>query len=320
MKSTIDGVTAVTLSYKKNGIFKTLNKQKYLFLMSVPIVIWLIIFAFVPLWGWVYAFIDYQPGVPMSEMKFVGLKFFKEIFADKRFYNAFYNTAIMSVLNIIFICFLCPVVFAVLLGEVRNMKFKKFIQTISYLPHFVSWVVVSGMFIQFLSPESGMINNILIQLHLIKQPISFMAEQNYFYTIITSATLWKELGWNAIIYISAMAGIDQEQYEAADVDGAGRLMKIWHVTLPGIRSTIIILLIMNIGSIVGGGFEKQFLFSNALNMGKAEVLDYYVLNYGIGMLRFSFGTAVGMFTSVISLTLVVITNSISKRISGEGLM
>jgi len=305
---------------RKVSYLKVLYKQRYLLLMSLPITLWMILFSYVPLWGWSLAFFDYQPGVAFSKMQFVGLKFFKELFSDSRFYQVLGNTIIMNLLNVFLACFILPVVFALLLNEVRSIKFKKAIQTVSYLPHFVSWVVVSGMFIHFLSPESGMVNNILMSLHIIKEPINFMAKPDYAYGIITSATIWKELGWNAIIYIASMAGIDQELYEAASVDGAGRLRKIWHVTLPGIRSTIVILLIMNMGSLISGGFDAQFLFSNALNSSKTEVLNIYVLNYGISMLRFSFGTAVGMFTSVISFTLVLLTNKISKKATGESLM
>jgi putative aldouronate transport system permease protein len=219
----------------------------------------------------------------------------------------------MAFLGISLAGFLCPVVFAVVLNEVKNIPFKRTVQTISYLPHFVSWVVVAGMFMQFLSTEGGAVNDLLVSLHIIGKPINFMGIPDYFYSIITSSTIWKELGWNAIIYISAMAGIDQTLYEAANVDGAGRLRKIWHITLPGIKPTIVILLIMNIGGLVNGGFETQLLFTNGLNASVAEVLNLYVLNYGIKLLHFSYGTAAGIFISFVSFVLVFAANSISKR-------
>ncbi len=297
----------------------TIVKQKYLFAMSVPIVIWLIIFAYIPIAGWAMAFVNYKPGIPFTENEFVGLKYFIEMFQDPRFWNSLLNTVIMAALSIAFSGFIFPIVFALLLNEVRSIKFKRLIQTVSYLPYFVSWVVVSGMFMQFLSPEGGIVNEILQKLHILKESVNFIGIPKYFYTILTSATVWKNLGWNAIIYISAMAGIDQELYEAAAVDGAGRLRKIWNITLPCIRPTIIILLIMNIGGLVNGSFESQLLFSNGLNMEKAEVLNLYVLNYGIKLMRFSYGTAIGIFTSFVSFGLVLLANFISRKTTDQAL-
>lgn len=303
---------------KKVGFKKTIRKaykQRYLFFMSVPIVIWLIVFAYGPLFGWSFAFVDFTPGISVFKSQFVGLKYFKEVFTDPSFYNALNNTVIMASLSIFLCGFLIPIIFAILLNEVKGLGFKKLVQTVSYLPHFVSWVVVAGMFMQFLSPEGGLINGVLTTLHIIKEPINFLGVPKYFYAIITSATIWKELGWNAIIFISAMAGIDQELYEAAEVDGASRLRKIWHITLTGIRPTVIILLVMNIGGLVTGGFESQLLFSNGMNMNKAEVLNLYVLNYGIGLQRYSFGTAVSIVMSIASILLVIGANKISKKLS-----
>lgn len=304
---------------KKNSLPSKIYQQRYLFIMSVPIIIWLIIFAYIPIFGWAYAFIKFIPGKPILDSDFVGFKYFIQMFQDHRFYAALENTVIMAALSIIFSGFIFPILFALLLNEVRGVGFKRVVQTVSYLPYFVSWVVVAGMFLQFLSPQNGMVNDILMSLHLIKEPINFIGIPKYFYTIITSATIWKSLGWNAIIYISAMAGIDQELYEAAAVDGAGRLRKIWNITLPSIKPTIIILLIMNIGGLVNGGFESQLLFSNGLNSAKAEVLNLYVLNYGIGLMRFSFGTAVGIFMSFISFGLVIAANFISKKTTEQAL-
>ncbi|MCL2322918.1 MAG: ABC transporter permease subunit [Oscillospiraceae bacterium] len=213
-----------------------------------------------------------------------------------------------------------PISFAVFINEIKNLNFKKTVQTISYLPHFVSWVVVSGIVIMVLSPESGIVNQILLGLHLIKAPINFLAQGKYFYGIITISELWKELGWNSIIFIAAIAGIDQEMYEAADIDGAGRFRKIWNVTLPSIRPTIVIILIVSIGGLINTGFEKQMLLRTPLTLEKAEVIDLYVLKYGIGMMRFSFGTAVGMFKSVISVALMLIANGFAKRFTDNSLI
>ncbi|MGF7143835.1 putative aldouronate transport system permease protein [Anaerotaenia torta] len=304
---------------KRKSLLYRIYQQKYLFIMSVPIVIWLVIFAYIPLFGWSYAFIKFVPGKPVFQSQFVGFKYFIEMFQDGKFYNALLNTVIMASLSIVLTCFILPIIFALLLNEVKGVAFKRIVQTVSYLPHFVSWVVVAGMFIQFLSPQSGIFNDFLKSMNLIKEPINFMGVPKYFYAIITSATVWKTLGWNAIIYISAMAGVDQELYEAAAVDGAGRMRKIWNVTLPGIRPTVVILLVMNIGGLINGGFESQMLFSNGLNQEKAQVLSLYVLNYGIGLMRFSFGTAVGIFTSFVSFALVLIANFISKKTTEQAL-
>lgn len=305
---------------EKLGKWKsTVLRQKYLFAMSVPIVVWLIIFAYLPIAGWSFAFLDYKPGIPLTECEFVGLRYFIEMFQDERFWNALLNTVVMAALSIGFSGFIFPILFALLLNEVRSLKFKRLVQTISYLPYFVSWVVVAGMFIQFLSPESGIVNSILLKIGILEEPVNFIGIPKYFYTILTSATVWKTLGWNAIIYISAMAGIDQELYEAAAVDGAGRLRKIWNITLPSIRPTIIILLIMNIGGLVNGGFESQLLFSNGLNMERAEVLNLYVMNYGIKLMRFSYGTAIGIFMSFVSFGLVFLANYISRKTTDQAL-
>ena len=304
----------------KNPRLRRAYRQRYLILMLLPMVIWLIVFSYIPLWGWYKAFVNFRLGVPFLEQEFVGLRHFVDLFGSARFHNAFRNTIIMSLLSITINGFIMPIFFALVLNEVKPMRFKKAVQTISYLPHFVSWVVVSGIVIQVLSPETGIINQLLMQLRIIDAPINFLAREEYFYGIITVADLWKSLGWNSIIFFAAIAGIDQELYEAAEVDGAGRLRKIWNVTLPSIRPTIVIIFIISIGGLVSTGFERQMLLSNALTMNRAEVLDLYALRFGIGMMRFSYGTAVGIFKSVISVALMLTANYVSKRVSGDSLI
>ncbi|MNT02626.1 putative multiple-sugar transport system permease YteP [compost metagenome] len=216
--------------------------------------------------------------------------------------------------------FIVPVVFALLLNEVRIQFMKRFVQTVSYLPHFVSWVVAAGIVTKMLSTDGGVVNDILMGLHIIDQPIQFMAQGNWFWGIVTGADIWKETGWNAIIYLAAISGIGPELYEAARVDGASRLRQMWHITLPGIRPTIIVLLIMSIGHLLGTGFEKQFLLGNHMVIDYSEVLDLYALNYGLGMARYSFGTAINIFNSVISLILLFVANGIFKRFTKESIM
>ncbi|KHF35266.1 putative multiple-sugar transport system permease YteP [Paenibacillus sp. P1XP2] len=207
-----------------------------------------------------------------------------------------------------------------MLNEVRLQEMKRFVQTVSYLPHFVSWVVAAGIVTKMLSTDGGVVNSLLISLHIIDQPIQFMAQGHWFWGIVTGADIWKETGWNAIIYLAAISGIGPELYEAARVDGASRLRQMWHITLPGIRPTIIVLLIMSIGHLLGTGFEKQFLLGNHLVIDYSEVLDLYALNYGLAMGRYSFGTAINIFNSVISLILLFAANGIFKRFTNESIM
>lgn len=286
--------------------------------MSVPFIIWLIMFAYVPIWGWTMAFQKYKLGVPFFQQKWVGLKNFADLLKDDRFWLAFRNTLGMSVMGLI-AGFILPILLALFLNEIRHVFFKRSIQTITYLPHFVSWVVVSSMFIKMLSTDGGSLNNILVAMHIIKEPMQFMAQPELFWGIITIATVWKETGWSAIIYLAAIAGVDQEMYEAAAVNGCGRFKMMWYVTLPSITPTIIILLIMAIGSLTQIGFEKQMLLGNPIVVDYSEVIDLYALKYGIGTGRYAFGTAVGVFNSLISITLLLFSNTIFKRIRGEGL-
>ncbi|MCL2462511.1 MAG: ABC transporter permease subunit [Defluviitaleaceae bacterium] len=311
---------ALKASLKKinrQKFFRKVVRQRYLFFMSVPIVAWLILFAYVPLFGWSYAFLNFKPGIGLFKSKFVGFANFSRLFQTPMFYTALKNTVIMAALGLVFGTVLA-IVFALLLNEVRSLKYKRVVQTISYLPHFVSWVVVAGIVVNFLS-LSGILNQILIGLHILKDPVNFMANPNHFYAVITTAGVWKELGWSAIIYISAMAGIDRELYEAAGVDGAGRLTKMWHITLPGIRPTIIILLIMSIGGLINGGFESQLLLQNGMNKMTSTVLNLYALQFGVQSANFSYGTTIAIFISVCSFLLVFAANSIAKKISGEAL-
>lgn len=300
---------------KRNETWKKIKNQKALMLMSFPFVVWLIVFKYIPLGGWIMAFQDYNPAQGIFNQEWVGLKHFKVLFNEPLFYRALKNTLGMGMLGLIFGT-IASIVFALLINEVRLLKYKRLTQTVSYLPHFVSWVIVANIVTTMLSQE-GAINNLLMKLHIIKDPINFMSNPDLFWGIITVADVWKETGWGAIIYLAAMAGIDPQLYEAARVDGASRLRQMWHITLPSIRPVIIVLLILSIGNLINIGFEKQMLLGNNIVAEKALVLDLYALNYGIGMFRYSFGTAIGIFKSVISIILIVIFNNIAKR-TGEG--
>ncbi|WP_425454566.1 ABC transporter permease [Gracilibacillus dipsosauri] len=283
--------------------------------MSIPFVIWLIVFKYIPIAGWLMAFQDYKPQFGFLEQDWVGLDHFKDLFNEPMFYTALENTLGMGILGLIFGT-ASAIVFALLLNELRFMVVKKWTQTISYLPHFVSWVIAANIVITMLSQE-GIINNLLTGMGFIDNPINFMAMPEMFWGIVTAADVWKETGWNAIIYLAAMAGVDPQLYEAAKVDGASRIRQMWHITLPSIRSVIIVLLILNIGNLINIGFEKQMLLGNNIVQEKALVIDLYALDYGIGMFRYSFGTAIGIFKSVISVILILICNGFAKKI-GEG--
>ncbi|AOZ93448.1 ABC transporter permease [Paenibacillus crassostreae] len=304
---------------KKKGLWKLLAQQKYLYLMSLPFVIWVFVFSYLPLWGWTMAFQNYKPARSFGEQKWVGFEQFVELFSDERFYLVMRNTLAMSLMGLVF-GFVVPIIFALLLNELRAVMFKKFVQTVSYLPHFVSWVVVAGIITKVLSTEGGAVNQLLMLLNIIDEPIQFMAKGNLFWYIVTVSDIWKEMGWNTIIYLAAITGIDLELYEASRVDGAGRIKQMWHITLPGIRSTISVLLIMSIGHLISIGFEKQFLLGNSLTTDYHEVLDLYALNYGLNMGRFSYGTAIGIFNSVVSVILLFTANGIFKKITKESIM
>ncbi|MFC4102716.1 ABC transporter permease [Paenibacillus xanthanilyticus] len=299
----------------KGRFWHIMLQQRYLYLMSIPFLIWAFVFNYLPLWGWTMAFQKFRPGRSFFDQEWVGFDQFRMLFADPTFYLVMRNTLAMSFLSLI-AGFTIPILFAILLNEVRQMAMKRFVQTVSYLPHFVSWVVVAGIVTKMLATD-GTINNLLISIGLIDQPIQYMAKGNLFWYIITGADLWKEMGWNAIIYLAAIAGIAPDLYEAARVDGANRVQQIWHITLPGIRPTIIILLIISIGHLTSIGFEKQFLLGNPLVSDYSQVLDLYALDYGLNMGRFSFGTAINMFNSVISIILLLVTNGVFRRMTKE---
>ncbi|WP_438446103.1 ABC transporter permease [Gorillibacterium sp. sgz5001074] len=311
-----DPVPAEAALRKRGTFVRNMLRQKYLYLMSVPFVIWLIVFSYVPLWGWLMAFQTYKPGRGILDQRWVGLNNFRELFTDDRFYLVLRNTLGMSVMGLV-AGFTIPILFALLLNEIRGSFFKRSIQTISYLPHFVSWVVVAGLVTKMLSMDGGALNQLLMALHLIDEPVQFLAKGTWFWGIVTASDVWKETGWNSIIYLAAMAGIDPEMYEAATVDGAGRFKRMWHITLPGIRPTFMVLLILSIGNLISIGFEKQFLLGNKLVIDYSEVLDLYALNYGINLSRYSYGTAIGIFNSVVSIILVLTANGIYKRVTKE---
>jgi putative aldouronate transport system permease protein len=288
-----------------------------LFLLSTPFIVLMILFNYFPIYGWVYAFFDYKPGIRLASTPFAGFKHFKEIIdfsPDLR--NALYNTLAMNFLNIL----LSPlaIVFAVMLNEMRSVRYKKFIQTFSTLPNFISWVLVYALAFAVFSDE-GLVNTALVKLgvgHSV-DPLGNVSITWYFQAAIT---IWKGLGWSAIIYIAAILGIDSEQYDAAKVDGANRFRTIWHITVPGIMPTFLVLLLLNISNMLSSSFDQYFVFYNPLVADKIEVLDYYVYRSGIKIGDYPYATAVGMFKTLVSIVLLFTVNYISKRVRGQNMI
>ena len=311
-------INAVVLQKKKGRSIRKLWEQRYLLMLSVPFMIWLVVFKYFPIWGWSMAFQKYKLGKPFLEQKWAGIQYFVELWSDARFWQAFRNTLGMSILGLI-TGFILPIVFALLINEVRHIHFKRSVQTISYLPHFVSWVVVANMFLKMLSVDGGIINEVLLSLNLIDNPVQWVAQPKLFWGIVTTASAWKETGWQSIIYLAAIAGIDQQLYDAATADGCGKIGKMWHITLPGITSTIIVLFIMAFGHLTQIGFERQMLMGNAVVSDYSEVIDLYILKYGVGSARYAFGTAIGVFNSLIAITLLMVANTIFRKIRGESI-
>ena len=282
-------------------------KQRYLLLMSVPFVVWLIVFKYIPLWGWTMAFQDVKPKtmtLPVWERPFVGVDNFIKAFEDRIFGQTMINTIGLSVLGIT-LGTIMAILFALMLNEIRFIGFKKVTQTISYLPHFVSWVVIASIAKMVLN-DGGMLDT------LFGTRLGLMSTNSpLFWFTVVLINIWKEVGWDAIVYLSAMAGIDQGLYEAAKVDGANRLQRIWHITLPGIKPTIVVLLIMGIGSALNVGMERQMLLSNGIVQDHAMVLSWFAYVRGIGNSNYGLGTAIGMFQSLVGIILLLIANKVA---------
>lgn len=304
-------------SQKKTSKLNKIMGQKYLQLMVLPGVIWMIIFNYIPMTGIIIAFKNFKITKPIFDAPWVGLEHFVEFFSDPNFSNIMINTLGISFLKLL-IGFPLPILFAILLNEVRQAKFKKAVQTISYLPHFISWVVLGGLMITWLN-ETGMINEVLVNFGIIQKPISFLAEPKYFWVLTVISDTWKELGWSAIIYLAAISGIDQQMYEAATVDGANKLQKIMKITLPAIKGTVAIMFILAVANMLNSNFDQIFILKNVLNASSSEVIDTYVYQMGMRAGRYSYATAIGLFKSVIAMILLVTANYTTKKLQGRSL-
>lgn len=311
----LDAVEHVAPPVKRRrtaDFFEKLWQQKTLVFMSAPFLIWLFIFKYVPIWGWIMAFQKYRPAKSFSEQEWVGTTNFKMLFVDENFYRVLRNTIVMSSIKLV-LGFVTAILLAILLNELRNIMFKRVVQTISYLPHFISWVVAASIISTILAPE-GILNLILTKMGVVDQAVLWLGEGKYFWGILGISEVWKDVGWNTIVYLAAITTIDPSQYEAAEMDGASRLQRIRHITLPGMKSVIVILLIMNLGHILEAGFEPQYLLGNGMNVDYSENLDIFVLKYGMNMGNYSLATAAGIFKTVVSFIFLLSANSIAKRL------
>ncbi|MNQ91156.1 putative multiple-sugar transport system permease YteP [compost metagenome] len=265
--------------------------------------------------GNIIAFKDYSPFQGFVDSKWVGLKHFRTIFSDQEVIRVLWNTLLLSFLQIVF-AFPIPIVLAIMLNELKNDRFKRIVQSIIYLPHFLSWVVVIGIVTIFLKSE-GLVNKVLATVFGL-EPTAFLQEPGWFMPLVVLEVIWKEAGWGTIIFLAALSGINPNLYEAAVVDGASRWRQIWHITLPGLRSTVVILLILRLGTVLDSGFEQIFLMLNPFNIDVGNVLDTFVYFKGIQQADFSFGTAVGLFKSVVGFTLILVANRLAKRFGEDG--
>ncbi|MCM8901473.1 ABC transporter permease subunit [Caldicoprobacter algeriensis] len=277
----------------------------------------MLIFNYIPMYGIIIAFKDYNIISSFFEAPWAGLKHFSDFFKDDWFPIIMKNTVGISLLKLVF-GFPLPIIFALFLNEIRNSTFKRTVQTISYLPHFLSWVVLGGIMITWLS-ESGMINELLVNMGILDKPVAFLGEPKYFWWIATISDIWKGLGWNSIIYLAAISGVDVELYESAIVDGAGRFRRMWSITLPSISGTIAILFILAVSGLLNSNFDQILVLRNSLNASSSEVIDIFVYRMGIQSARFSYATAVGLFKSVIALMLLLLANWVTRKLTGKSL-
>ena len=302
---------------KNKILWKRIKQQKYLLLMVLTGMIWLLVFCYLPMYGCQIAFQNYRITDVLGTSDWAGLKWFAKFFQDPSFFQVMKNTLGISFLKLLF-GFTAPIIFALLLNEIRNLKFKRVVQTLSYLPHFLSWVILGGIMITWLS-DTGVINRVLIAMGVLDEGVSFLAKPQYFWGISVISEIWKELGWGAIIYLAAISGIDPSLYEAAEIDGANRFQKLWYITLPEISGTIAILFILQVGGIMGSNFDQIFVLHNALNDPASNVIDMFVYKIGIGNANYSYATAIGLFRSVISLLLLLIANKVTAKLEGSSL-
>ncbi|MET3546837.1 ABC transporter permease [Paenibacillus cellulositrophicus] len=293
-----------------------LRKYKALYLISLPGIIYFIVFKYLPLLGSVMAFQNYNIFKGFTGSPWVGLDQFRRMFTYPEFLRILENTVLIGFYDLIF-AFPVPIIFALLLNELRKVVYKRILQTVVYLPHFLSWVIIGGIMIGILSPTTGIVNQVLNAFGL--KSIYFLGEDSYIRSILVGTGIWKDSGWGTIVYLAALASVNPELYEAARIDGASRWRQTLSITIPAILPTITIMFLLHIGNFLDFGFERVFVFVNSLNESKGDILDTYIYRVGLIDQQYSYTTAIGLFKSVVGLVLVMIGNTLSKRASGEGL-
>ncbi|MCU6707510.1 ABC transporter permease subunit [Paenibacillus sp. J5C_2022] len=295
---------------------KFMRKYWPLYVLSIPGILYFALFRYIPLLGSVIAFQDYNIFKGMWDSPWVGLYHFQRMFQYSDFLLILKNTVLIGVYDLVF-AFPVPIILALLLNELRLVVYKRIIQTVVYMPHFLSWIIVGGFVVGVLSPSTGIVNKLIGLFGF--EPIYFLGEESYIRTILVGSGIWKDSGWGTIIYLAAIASINPDLYEAAEIDGANRFRQIISITIPCILPTIVILFLLQIGNFLDFGFERVFVFLNPLNNQNGEIIDTYVYRAGLVERQYSFTTAIGLFKSVVGLLLIVIANRFSKKVSGEGL-
>ncbi|APT50610.1 MULTISPECIES: ABC transporter permease [Bacillus] len=314
---TAKGMPAAALkNEKRKRLLNQLLSQKFLYLMILPGLIYFLVFKYVPMWGLIIAFQDYQPFLGILGSEWVGFKHFIRLFTEPTFFILLKNTLILFAMNVV-IFFPIPILLALLLNEVRLALFKKFVQTMIYIPHFMSWVIVVSLSFVLLTVDGGLINELIAFFG--GEKINFLLSQEWFRPMYILQVIWREAGWSTIIYLAAITAVDPQLYEAAKMDGAGRLRQMWHITLPAIKSVIVVLLILKIGDTLELGFEHVYLLLNATNREVAEIFDTYVYTAGLKQGQFSYSTAVGLFKAAVGLILVMLANRLAKKFGEEGI-
>ena len=304
-----------TARQKKRKLIKA-NWVLYLFL--VPAFVYFGIFAYAPMYGVQIAFKNFIPSKGIWGSEWEGLTYFTMFFRSPKFWDYVRNTVYLSLYSLI-AGFPVPIILALILNDIRNSKLKRISQTLTYMPHFISWVVFGGIVITLLSGDGGLFNQILMKLGIISQPVVFMAQPRYFWAIAILSNLVKELGWSTILYTAAISGVDQELYEAADLDGAGRLQKMRYVTLPCIKGTIVIMVIFAVAGIMNNNFDQLYVLQNSFNLERSEVIDTYIYKVGLQQLQFGMAAAVNIFKSILAIILLTTANFVSNKLTDSGL-
>ncbi|MBR4061060.1 MAG: sugar ABC transporter permease [Lachnospiraceae bacterium] len=305
------------LKEKRKKTFREMKRNYQIYILLIPVILYFLVFKYGPMYGAVIAFLDYKPAKGILGSDWVGFKNFITFFKDPYFFRIMRNTLIISFASIL-VTMPCTILFAVLINEIANTKFKRLVQTVTYLPHFISLIVICGMVTEFCSMD-GIITSFFVAFGMERQ--NLLQNPDFYRAIHIGSQLWQGLGWGTIIYLSALSSIDQEQYEAASIDGAGRFAKMRYITLPCLIPTITIMLIMDLGRVMNVGYQKNILLANTLTLQTAEVIDSYIYRTGLASSypRFSYSTAVGLFKSLVNVTLVVSANKFSRKVQGSGL-